>query len=104
MNIQTLNGVSSKGSFIKPEGECEMLYKFKSKDAGDLIMLGEHAEPLLRILGKEVGPKGILLSSYLGRSIELLEKRSLNMELSLVPTPTAAKATGKLRRKHPILQ
>jgi len=74
LSIQTLNGVSSKGSFIKPVGDCEMLYKFKSKAAGDLIMLGEHAEPLLRVLGKEVGPKGILLSSDLGRSIELLEK------------------------------
>ena len=50
-----------------------MLYKFKSKATADLIMLGEHAEPILRVLGKEVGPQGIVLSADLQRAIELLE-------------------------------
>ena len=37
-----------------------MLYKFKSKAAGDVIMLEENAEQVLRILGREPAAKGIL--------------------------------------------
>jgi hypothetical protein len=38
-----------------------MLYKFKSKAAGDLIMLQANGERMLQIIGKEPGPKGIVL-------------------------------------------
>lgn len=37
-----------------------MLYKFKSKAAGDVIMLEESAVQVLRILGREPAAKGIL--------------------------------------------
>ena len=37
-----------------------MLYKFKSKAAGDVIMLEENAVQVLRILGREPAAKGIL--------------------------------------------
>ena len=37
-----------------------MLYKFKSKADGDVIMLEENAEQVLRILGREPAAKGIL--------------------------------------------
>lgn len=37
-----------------------MLYKFKSKAAGDVIMLQPGGDELLRILGREPAPKGIL--------------------------------------------
>lgn len=36
-----------------------MLYKFKSKAAGDVIMLGPHGDQVLRLLGREVAPRGI---------------------------------------------
>ena len=36
-----------------------MLYKFKSKAAGDVIMLGPHGDLVLRILGREPAPRGI---------------------------------------------
>jgi len=36
-----------------------MLYKFKSKAAGDVIMLGPNGDQLLRIVGREPAPRGI---------------------------------------------
>ncbi len=36
-----------------------MLYKFKSKAAGDVIMLEPHGDQLLRLLGREPAPQGI---------------------------------------------
>jgi acetolactate synthase-1/2/3 large subunit len=36
-----------------------MIYKFKSKAAGDLIMLAPHGDQILRILGKEPSAQGI---------------------------------------------
>jgi len=36
-----------------------MIYKFKSKAAGDVIMLGPNGDHLLRLLGREPSAKGI---------------------------------------------
>lgn len=36
-----------------------MIYKFKSKASGDVIMLGAQGDQLLRLLGREPAPKGI---------------------------------------------
>ena len=36
-----------------------MLYKFKSKAAGDVIMLGPNGDQLLRLAGREPSPRGI---------------------------------------------
>lgn len=37
-----------------------MLYRFQSKATGDVVMLPAHAEALLRIIGKDAAPQGIL--------------------------------------------
>lgn len=37
-----------------------MIYKFKSKAAGDVIMMGPHGDEVLRIIGKPPSPKGII--------------------------------------------
>ncbi len=37
-----------------------MLYKFKSKAAGDVIMLAATGDQVLRILGRDPAPQGIL--------------------------------------------
>jgi hypothetical protein len=36
-----------------------MLYKFKSKAAGDVIMLGPNGDQVLRLIGREPAPQGI---------------------------------------------
>jgi hypothetical protein len=37
-----------------------MIYKFKSKAAGDVIMLQPHGDQLLRLIGREPAAKGII--------------------------------------------
>lgn len=37
-----------------------MIYKFKSKAAGDVIMMGPNGDDLLRIIGREPAAKGII--------------------------------------------
>lgn len=51
-----------------------MLYKFKSKAAGDLILLQANGERILQIIGKEPGPKGIILPEQMPAAIAALEK------------------------------
>jgi len=50
-----------------------MLYKFKSKVTGDLIMLEADAKRLLKIMGREDQVKGIFLADQLESVIAALE-------------------------------
>jgi hypothetical protein len=49
-----------------------MLYKFKSKDAGDVIMLEPNGRKVLEIIGKDAGPKGIILAEQMPAAIAAL--------------------------------
>jgi Domain of unknown function (DUF1840) len=37
-----------------------MIYKFKSAESGDVIMLGPHGDAMLRLLGRDPAGKGIV--------------------------------------------
>ncbi|RYF13844.1 MAG: DUF1840 domain-containing protein [Comamonadaceae bacterium] len=50
-----------------------MLYKFKSKAAGDLIMLEPNGRRVLEIIGKDAGPKGIILPEEMPAAIAALD-------------------------------
>jgi Domain of unknown function (DUF1840) len=50
-----------------------MLYKFKSKDTGDVIMLEANGRRILEIIGKDAGPKGIILPEQMPAAIAALE-------------------------------
>ena len=57
-----------------------MLYKFKSKNTGDVIMLQANGRRILQIIGKEVpedititGEKGIILPEQMPAAIAALE-------------------------------
>jgi Domain of unknown function (DUF1840) len=50
-----------------------MLYKFKSKTAGDVIMLEPNGRKLLEVIGKSPGPKGIILPEQMPGAIAALE-------------------------------
>jgi hypothetical protein len=50
-----------------------MLYEFKSKAAGSVVMLGPVAERLLAVVGKEPGPKGVFTVEQMGPAIAALE-------------------------------
>ncbi len=50
-----------------------MLYKFKSKAAGDVIMLGANGDQVLRIIGKEPAAQGIIEAANIGAAIAAIE-------------------------------
>jgi len=50
-----------------------MLYKFKSKAAGDLIMLEPNGKQVLEIIGKDASPKGIILPAEMPAAVNALE-------------------------------
>lgn len=50
-----------------------MLYKFKSKAAGDLIMLEPNGRRVLEIIGKDPAAKGIILPAEMGPAAAALE-------------------------------
>lgn len=50
-----------------------MLYIFKSKATGNLIMLQPNGERVLRIIGKDAGPTGIVLPEQMPAAISALE-------------------------------
>lgn len=49
-----------------------MLYKFKSKETSDLIMLEPHARHILSVIGKEVLAQGIILPEEMAVAIQHL--------------------------------
>ena len=50
-----------------------MLYKFKSKATGDLIMLEPNGRRVLEVIGKDTGPKGIIEAAQMPAAIAALE-------------------------------
>lgn len=50
-----------------------MLYKFKSKNIGDVIMLESNGRKVLEIIGKDAGPKGIILPEQMPAAIAALQ-------------------------------
>lgn len=50
-----------------------MIYKFKSRETGDVIMLEAHGEQMLDIIGHPVAPKGIIEVAAMPAAIEALK-------------------------------
>ncbi len=51
-----------------------MIYKFKSKDVGDVIMLGPNGDQVLRILGREPSAQGIIEPADMPAAIAAIER------------------------------
>ena len=49
-----------------------MLYRFKSKNAGDVIMLEPNGRQVLEIIGKEAGSRGIVLPEQMPAALQAL--------------------------------
>jgi hypothetical protein len=73
-----------------------MLYKFKSKAAGDLIMLEPNGRRVLEIIGKDAGPKGIVLPEEMPAAIAALESAISREEAEQKAMIDDAKAAGKV--------
>ena len=72
-----------------------MLYKFKSKAAGDLIMLEPNGRQLLQIIGKEPGAKGIIEPAQMGPAIRALESAIAREEADQKQAEAEAAAKGE---------
>jgi hypothetical protein len=70
-----------------------MIYKFKSKATGDVIMLGPNGDHLLRLLGREPGPKGIFEPADMPALIAALKAAVLADETARAETRQAAADT-----------
>jgi Domain of unknown function (DUF1840) len=57
-----------------------MIYKFKSKAAGDVIMMAPTAERVLAAIGKEASAKGIIEPAVMPAAIAALERAIANDE------------------------
>ena len=57
-----------------------MIYKFKSKAAGDVIMLQPHGDQLLRLIGREPTAKGIIEPSDMPAAMQALQRAAAQAE------------------------
>jgi hypothetical protein len=51
-----------------------MIYEFKSRATGSLVMTSDVAEALLHIIGKQKGPQGIIVPDAMPAAIDALNK------------------------------
>jgi hypothetical protein len=72
-----------------------MLYKFKSKVTGDLIMLEPNGRQILNIVGKSDRTKGILLPQEMMGAIAALERAIAQDEAALEQRRRVADAAGE---------
>ncbi len=72
-----------------------MLYKFKSKATGDLIMLEANGRQVLQAMGKEAAAKGIVLPPDMAAATARLQAAIAQEEADFLATVQAAKAEGR---------
>ena len=72
-----------------------MLYKFKSKASGDLIMLEPNGRRVLEIIGKDPGPTGIVLPPEMEAAAAALEQAIAREEAQQQALIDEARAAGK---------
>lgn len=65
-----------------------MLYKFKSKAAGDLIMLGPNGDALMRVLGREPSAQGIIEPDQMVDAVLAIEKAVADEEAARIAQAT----------------
>lgn len=89
-----------------------MIYKFKSKVAGDVIMLAPHGDQILRIVGKEPSAQGIFEVADMPAAIAAVEQAVAADEAaspqdeatSAGSTATPADRIGLRQRAWPLLE
>ena len=72
-----------------------MIYKFKSKAAGDLIMLGPNGDAMLRAIGREPAPKGIIETAAMAAAIEAIERTIAADEAARADAEREAREKGE---------
>lgn len=72
-----------------------VIYKFKSKAGADVIMLGPQGEQMLRLLGREPGPRGLVGKDQLNAAIAALEQAVAEDEAAFARRQADAEAAGE---------
>lgn len=72
-----------------------MLYKFKSKDSADVIMMGPAGDHLLKLLGRAPSPKGIVEVADLPAAMAVIARAIADDEAAWAQFVAEAKADGK---------
>ncbi|MDO8774644.1 MAG: DUF1840 domain-containing protein [Burkholderiaceae bacterium] len=78
-----------------------MIFKFKSKIEGDLIMLEFSARHILQIIGKEPSPQGIILPADMPAAIAALEQAIAREEAAILAAKKAASESGEAQSAKP---
>ena len=71
-----------------------MLYKFKSKAAGDVIMMGPAGDDVLRLIGKAPAAQGIIETGAMSGAIAALEQAVAADEAARAQAEKDAAAEG----------
>ena len=88
------------------------MYRFKSKADGDLLMMTNVGDQILRIVGREPAPKGIIEAAALPQAIRALEEAIADAELARRDAERGesddeergAEAVGLQQRAWPMLE
>ncbi|MBA4265319.1 MAG: DUF1840 domain-containing protein, partial [Comamonadaceae bacterium] len=56
------------------------VYRFKSRDTGDLVMLQPHGKRVLEIIGKDPAPQGIVLPQQMPAAVQALRDAAVQEE------------------------
>lgn len=72
-----------------------MIYKFKSKAAGDLIMLGPNGDALMRVLGREPAAQGIIEPADMPAAQQAIEQAVAADEAARAQAEQEALARGE---------
>ena len=71
-----------------------MIYKFKSKADGDLIMMGPAGDAVLRLIGKAPAPQGIIETGAMAAAIAAIEQAVAADEAARAQAEKDAAAEG----------
>ena len=71
-----------------------MIYKFKSKASGDVIMLGPNGDAFLRVLGREPASTGIIEPAAMAAAVTAIEQAVLAEEAARAEAEREAAAQG----------
>ena len=71
-----------------------MIYKFKSKAAGDVIMTGPVGDDVLRVIGKAPAAQGIIETGSMGAAIAAIEQAVAADEAARAQAEKEAAAEG----------
>lgn len=72
-----------------------MIYKFKSKACGDVLMLGPNGDAFLRAIGREPQPKGIIEPAAIAAALDAIERTVAADEAARAQAEQEAQAQGQ---------